>query len=97
MQIGFSVIFALFAAAAARKCGTPLPTEEQLRVSAHMAFEAANDPSVDELAAQANLVVDTYFHVIRKGNTLAQGNVPDSQLKAQACDIPFPKIKVPLS
>lgn len=97
MQIGFSVIFALCAAAAARKCGAPLPTPEQLKVSAQMAFEAANDPSVNELAAQATLVVDTYFHVVRRGNSLAQGNIPDAQLQDQVCDLPLPKIKAPFS
>lgn len=97
MQIGFSVIFALFAAAAARKCGTPEPTVEHLKMSAQMALESANDPLVHEMAAAATLVVDTYFHVIQSGSSLAQGNIPDSQLASQVCDLLFPKITVPFT
>lgn len=58
-----------------------------------MALEAASDPSINEMAAQADLVVDTYFHVIQRGTTLAQGNVPESQLASQVCDLSFPQDK----
>lgn len=66
-------------------------------MSAKMALEAANDPSVHEMAAQATLVVDTYFHVIQSGTSLAQGNIPDSQLANQVCDLLFPMIKASFS
>lgn len=96
MQIGLSVIFALFAAAAARQCGTPEPSVEHRRMSAKMALEAANDPSVHSMAAQATLVIDTYFHVIQSGTSLAQGNIPDSQLANQVRDLDllFSMVKV---
>lgn len=86
MQLKFSVIFALLAVAAARKCGTPEPTKEQLNASAEMALQASNDASINEYAAAATLTINTYFHVLRSGTATSQGNIPDAQLYDQVCD-----------
>ncbi|RPB13711.1 extracellular metalloprotease [Morchella conica CCBAS932] len=81
MKFGFSVVFSLLAVVSARKCGTPEPTKEQLQVSAQMAIEALESPN--SFSAAAVVTIPTYFHVLRSGTSVSQGNIPDSALQEQ--------------
>lgn len=83
MKFGFSVVFSLLAVVSARKCGTPEPTKEQLQVSAQMAIEALESPN--SFSAAAVVTIPTYFHVLRSGTSVSQGNIPDSALQEQVC------------
>jgi hypothetical protein len=69
------------------RCGTTAPDEaRRLEIEAEV---AAAQPTVGPQASTSggwlpgNRNVSVYWHVIRAGTTLSQGNIPDSQILAQ--------------
>jgi len=64
---------------AQRGCGAPEPSDELKDAAARFAADAR----IGNFQVQQALIVDTYFHVVSSGTTEAQGNVPDSKLRAQ--------------
>jgi len=59
-----------------RQCGTHISDEDKAAAEAH--FQAN---MVDSFSA--NATVNVHFHVIDAGDSLDQGNIPDSQIEAQ--------------
>lgn len=61
------------------RCGTPDPSPERLR-----SIEAAMlGARLRNQKAVSGGVIDVYFHVIRSGTSVSQGNLPDSQIRDQ--------------
>ena len=65
-----------------RSCGTRTPTREEAqaveaRLAEQRALEGAN------AVPPAVITIPVWFHVIHKGDTLADGNVPDAMVEAQ--------------
>lgn len=69
------------AAQATRKCGAVEPSNAKIQADTIL---LQSSPSLASFG-EAGLVVPTYFHVLRSGNAVNQGNVPDSQLYDQVC------------
>ena len=61
------------------RCGTPDPSPERLR-SIEAALLGAR---LRNQKAVSGGVIDVYFHVIRSGTSVSQGNIPDSQIRDQ--------------
>ncbi|RPB03283.1 hypothetical protein L873DRAFT_1787093 [Choiromyces venosus 120613-1] len=83
MKFSFSLIFSLVALATARECGTLEPSLEMLEVSKKFAQEAAEAEVNGQLIAAAVVTIPVWFHVLRSGTSVSQGNIPRSQLTAQ--------------
>ncbi|KAJ1334010.1 Pregnancy-associated plasma protein-A [Microdochium nivale] len=64
-------------------CGTQEPTAEMLAASAEMAIAEAEFAANGGMSIQATIEVDLYIHVVSASTSLADGNVPDSQLTNQ--------------
>lgn len=64
-------------------CGTPDASEEEAReVEAEIErFAAARPPRADK--ASGSITIRVYAHVIDRGPTLGEGNVPDTNIEAQ--------------
>lgn len=85
----FAVVFSMAMAtlASARSCGTEEPSKIKI-AEANAVFNAAitKAGSVSALSAEVSVqarVVDLYFHVLRSGTAVSQGNIADSALSAQ--------------
>lgn len=87
MRFNFATLFLATLAATAtaqRKCGTQAPSEELLQQAALFEAEAESaDFTGGGVSTQATIVVDTWFHVVSSGSTVAQGNVAASALTQQ--------------
>lgn len=83
MKFSFSLTLSLAVLATARNCGTPEPSQEHLEVSQMFAQEAADEENNRQSGEEAPITVPVWFHVLREGNLVSQGNIPDSQLTAQ--------------
>ncbi|KAI5843155.1 metalloprotease 1 precursor [Tricharina praecox] len=73
----FTLAFAAFASAT-RKCGTVEPSAEFMASS----NEVMTSFAVTDVHAQA-IVVPVYFHVLRSGTAVSQGNIGDAALYDQ--------------
>ncbi|RXW25827.1 hypothetical protein EST38_g43 [Candolleomyces aberdarensis] len=84
MQLRSFAIAAVLAAASLvngqRGCGTSISASQIKAAEAHF---AANQVVPTESFAGLAPTVSVHFHVVTAGTTLAQGNVPDSQIQAQ--------------
>lgn len=60
-------------------CAAEEPSAEILAVAKKMQEQEASG----YVSTQATIEVDTYFHVVSASSSVADGNVPDSQLSAQ--------------
>jgi len=76
----FSVI-AMASFATARKCGTEEPSQELIKANAAVIAAHGSEFSAAKIAEP--IVVDTYFHILRSGESEAQGNIPDAKLYDQ--------------
>ena len=77
MRFALATLFlgALMRADARKLCGTDQPSAELMTAhSDHIATIDSVGPPV---------VVETYFHVLRAGESAEQGNLPDSMLNEQ--------------
>lgn len=82
----FAAAVTLASLAAARKCGTEEPGPEIIRANA----DAIKAYSIGAIAKAVNkpLIINTYVHVLRAGDALHEGNVPDDQIYAQVYSPP---------
>lgn len=87
MKFSFSLIFSLAVFATARKCGTPEPSQEHLEASQTFAQEAVNVENSRQATEAAPITISVWFHVLRAGTLVSQGNIPDSQITAQVRDL----------
>ncbi|PUU77819.1 extracellular metalloprotease [Tuber borchii] len=83
MKFSFSLIFSLAVFATARKCGTPEPSQEHLEASQTFAQGAADVENNRQATEAAPITISVWFHVLRAGTLVSQGNIPDSQITAQ--------------
>ncbi|KAA8911394.1 metalloprotease 1 precursor [Sphaerosporella brunnea] len=81
----FSILFVLaaatFAAAMKSRCSTQEPSAEF--IAQNNAIMASSAISLADFQSQAILTVPVWFHVLRSGLSVSQGNIPDSALQAQ--------------
>ncbi|KAA8902931.1 metalloprotease [Sphaerosporella brunnea] len=81
MKVSVLMVFAAATfATATRKCGTEEPTAEFIATSNAILENAAM--SIQEIHAQA-INVPVWFHVLRSGTSVSQGNIPDKNLQDQ--------------
>ena len=66
----------------ADRCGTRLPTADEMRF-VDDEIERFRLDLGDRAEATGSVTIPVAFHVINKGNTAAQGNIPDSQIAQQ--------------
>lgn len=78
----FFLLLGIFAAThALDRCGTSEPSTELHASHARLASTESNDRQSPNY--YHGTVIDTYIHIISNGSTLKDGNIPDSQVKAQ--------------
>ncbi len=66
------------------RCGTVEPDEARRdEVEAEVGVQAGTQDTTSGGWSAGNRNVSVYWHVIRVGTTLSQGNIPDSQIEAQ--------------
>ncbi|KAB2571059.1 Peptidase M43 pregnancy-associated plasma-A [Lasiodiplodia theobromae] len=87
MQFKISLIALIAGTAFAQqrpRCGTGEPSEAQLEVAHEMGLrEAALRQSGLSARQSGTITVDTWFHVVSAGSSVAQGNVSEQQLADQ--------------
>ncbi|KII95893.1 hypothetical protein PLICRDRAFT_48819 [Plicaturopsis crispa FD-325 SS-3] len=66
-----------------RKCGTSISDERLVAAEKHFAANKVPPSLKSDADAKKGTSVNIYFHVISKGDSEEDGNVPDSQLKDQ--------------
>ena len=76
--MGFALAFVTLAVAT-RKCGTEEPSAELIAASNKV---MTNFMATSDFKTEAR-VVPTYFHVLRSGTAVSEGNIPDSSLYKQ--------------
>ena len=65
-----------------RACGT-VHDPEQIKIAESEFSRIMKAREAEGFANATGGVINVYFHVIRAGTTLSQGNIPDSQIQAQ--------------
>jgi len=65
------------------RCGAPEPGAAIKAVAKAQVAKYLADQAAGVAQKRSEIVVDTWFHVLRSGNTTLQGNVPDEQIQAQ--------------
>lgn len=67
------------------RCGTGEPSEAQLEVAHEMGLREAalRQSGVSARQSGSTITVDTWFHVVSAGSSVAQGNVSEQQLADQ--------------
>ncbi|KAF4303092.1 Peptidase M43 pregnancy-associated plasma-A [Botryosphaeria dothidea] len=88
MQIKISFIAAFMAATALAqqrpRCGTDEPSEALLEITREMGLrEVEARKSSISTRQSGSITVDTYFHVVSAGGSVAQGNITDAMLADQ--------------
>jgi len=81
MRFSIFTAIAMISFATARKCGTGEPSQGLIQASNAIMAASSNDFSIAK--TRTPIRVPTYFHVLRYGLAEKEGNIPDSQLKAQ--------------
>lgn len=82
----FAAVVTLASLATTRKCGTEEPGPEIIRANT----DAVKAYSIGAIAKTVNepLIINTYVHVLRAGDALHEGNVPNDQIYAQVYSPP---------
>jgi hypothetical protein len=65
------------------RCGTPALEEREMNRIEREVGERFTTLGVSAFSAAGSIGIPVYFHVINKGAGIANGDVPDSQIKAQ--------------
>ncbi|MEK6644051.1 MAG: zinc metalloprotease [Planctomycetota bacterium] len=67
------------------RCGTPTPDDISMQVIQQQIerFRPLGDDSDNTVRAAGSVTISVWFHVIRKGTGISNGDIPDSQITSQ--------------